>query len=153
VYILQKQNIQKVSWSFISYAVVRLVDSNHDNVINRRDELFARLQIWNDTNQDAKAGKNELQSLSEAGIKEIDLNIVETNIEINGNLLSEASKYTDDEGNKELAADIQLATDAKDTKVEIEDIPNFTIENYYKLNLNSLNIEALSSCTIDEKVA
>jgi len=110
----------------------RLVDSNHDNVINRRDELFARLQIWNDTNQDAKAGENELQSLSEAGIKEIDLNIVETNIEINGNLLSEASKYTDDEGNKELAADIQLATDAKDTKVEIEDIPNFTIDESTK---------------------
>jgi len=131
----------------------RLVDSNHDNVINRRDELFARLQIWNDTNQDAKAGEDELQSLSEAGIKEIDLNIVETNIEINGNLLSEASKYIDDEGNKELAADIQLATDAKDTKVEFEDIPNFSIENYYKLNLNSLTIEALSSCTIDEKVA
>ncbi|MDO9179579.1 MAG: hypothetical protein Q7U16_14860 [Agitococcus sp.] len=46
----------------------------------------------------------------------------------NGNLLVEASKYTDTVGNKELAADIQLSTDAKDTKVDINDIPNFTVD-------------------------
>jgi len=106
----------------------RLVDTNHDNQIDRRDELFSRLQVWNDTNQDAKAQENELRTLQEAGIKSIDLNIVETSIEIEGNLLTEASKYTDAEGNRELVADIQLATDVKDTKVEIEDIPNFTID-------------------------
>ena len=66
----------------------RLIDSNHDNTIDRRDELYSRLQVWNDTNQDAKV----------------------------------------QEGDKELLADIQLATDAKDTKVYIEDIPDFTID-------------------------
>ncbi len=49
-------------------------------------------------------------------------------IDLNGNLLSEASKYTDSDGNKELAADIQLNADLKDTKVEIGDIPGFTID-------------------------
>jgi hypothetical protein len=92
------------------------------------DELFQQLKVWNDFNQDAKVQEGELRSLSEAGITSIDLNYVSTNIEINGNLLTEASKYTTTQGNKELAADIQLATDAKDTKLDLDDIPNFTID-------------------------
>ena len=106
----------------------RTIDSNHDNKIDRRDELFAQLQVWNDKNQDAKVQEGELHSLTEAGITSIDLNYVSTNININGNLLVEASKYTNTQGSKELAADIQLATDAKDTKVDINDIPNFSID-------------------------
>ena len=48
-------------------------------------------------------------------------------------MLTEASKYTDDDGNKERAAEIQLNTDAKDTKVDIGDIPNFTIDESTRL--------------------
>ncbi|MCK9372542.1 MAG: hypothetical protein M0P91_05045 [Sulfuricurvum sp.] len=106
----------------------RTIDSNHDNKIDRRDELFQQLQVWNDANQDAEVQSGELKSLSDAGITMIDLNYVSTNININGNLLVEASKYTSGTGSKELAADIQLATDAKDTRVNIDDIPNFTID-------------------------
>ena len=105
-----------------------LIDSNHDNKIDRKDELYNQLQVWNDLNGDAKVQKGELRTLSQADIKSIDLNIVETNIEINGNVLTEASKYTDSKGNKELVADVQLATDVKDTKVDIADIPDFTID-------------------------
>ncbi len=61
----------------------RLIDSNHDNIIDRRDELFSRLQVWNDFNQDAKVQEGELQSLKDAGVTSIDLNYVSTNIEIN----------------------------------------------------------------------
>ena len=106
----------------------KTIDSNHDNVIDRKDELFSRLQVWNDLNQDAKVQEGEIQSLSDAGITNIDLNLVETNIEINGNLLTEASKYTTSEGAHELVADVQLATDTKDTKVDVADIPDFTVD-------------------------
>ncbi|MCH9812829.1 MAG: tandem-95 repeat protein [Epsilonproteobacteria bacterium] len=108
--------------------IKRLIDSNHDNIIDRKDELFYRLETWNDLNQDGKVGEGELNSLQESGVKSIDLNYVSTNIDLNGNLLSEASKYTDSEGNKELAADIQLNADVKDTKIESGDIPNFTVD-------------------------
>ena len=108
--------------------IKRLIDSNSDNKIDRKDELFYRLETWNDFNQDGKVQDGELKSLHEAGVKSIDLNYVSTNIDLNGNLLSAASKYTDSDGNKELAADIQLNADLKDTKVEIGDIPNFTID-------------------------
>ena len=49
--------------------------------------------------------------MNEAGVKSIDLRYVETNIEVNGNLITDASHYTDSEGNLELAADIELALD------------------------------------------
>lgn len=72
----------------------RLIDSNHDNIIDRRDELFNRLQVWNDFNQDAKVQEGELRSLKDAGVTSIDLNYVSTNIEINGNNIWIESKNT-----------------------------------------------------------
>ncbi len=106
----------------------RLIDSNRDNTIDRRDELFNQLQLWHDYNQDAMVQEGELTSLSDEGITSIDLNYVSTRIEIEGNLLTEASKYTNTNGTKELVADIQLATDVADTKVDLSDIPNFTVD-------------------------
>jgi len=38
----------------------RLIDSNHDNKIDRRDELFCRLQTWNNLNQDGKVQLEEV---------------------------------------------------------------------------------------------
>ena len=104
------------------------IDSNHDNKIDRKDELFNQLQVWNDLNQDAKVQTGELRSLDEAGVKDIDLNLVETNIEINGNTLTEASKYTTDTGAHELVADVQLAIDTKDTTLDPADIPQFSVD-------------------------
>ena len=109
------------------------IDSNHDNKIDRKDELFNQLQVWNDLNGDAKVQEGELRSLDEAGVKDIDLSLVETNIEINGNVITEASKYTTNEGTKELVADVELATDAKDVSIEIEDIPDFSVDESTKV--------------------
>ena len=106
----------------------RLIDSNHDNTINQADELYSRLQVWRDKNGDAIVQEGEITSLKDEGIKSINLNAINTKIEINGNILTEATKYTDTEGNRELIADIQLATDTQDTQLHIEDIPNFTID-------------------------
>jgi trimeric autotransporter adhesin len=116
--------------------IKRLIDSNHDNKIDRKDELFNRLQLWHDYNEDAKVQEGELSSFKSEGVTSIDLNLVETEIDINGNLITEASKYTDSEGNRELIVDIQLSTDAQDTKVDIADILDFSIdETTYELPL------------------
>ncbi len=61
-----------------------LIDSNHDGVIDRQDELFNRLQIWNDLNGDGTTQTDELQSLKDAGVKSIDLNYVSTDITLGG---------------------------------------------------------------------
>ena len=103
-----------------------IADSNYDGVINRKDELYSRLKVWNDTNQDGSSQIDELVSLSEAGVKSINLNAVSTNIEVNGNLITEASKYTDSEGNLELIADLELEFDGALTTVDTTTIPDYT---------------------------
>ncbi len=105
-----------------------VADSNHDGKVDRGDDLFYRLEAWHDYNQDGLVQEGELKSLQEEGVTSIDLNYVTTDIDINGNTLTEASKYTDAKGDKELIADVLLAADVKDTKVDIGDIPNFTID-------------------------
>ncbi|MFZ2888921.1 hypothetical protein [Sulfuricurvum sp.] len=86
----------------------QVADSNYDGIIDRRDELYSQLKVWQDLNQDGISQANELKTLSEAGIKNIELNVIGTNINLNGNLLSEAGRYGDSAGERELAADIQL---------------------------------------------
>ncbi len=86
-----------------------VADSNYDNKIDRRDELYSRLQVWHDHNQNGSVDTGELSSLKEEGVKSIELDVVGTNIDVNGNLITEAGRYQDSEGNKELAADVELA--------------------------------------------
>lgn len=105
-----------------------LIDSNHDGKIDRQDELFNRLQIWNDLNGDGTTQTDELQSLKDAGVKSIDLNYVTTNITLGGATLTEASKYTDAQGNKELIADVNLEYNPILTTVDTSTIPDYTVD-------------------------
>jgi hypothetical protein len=105
-----------------------LIDSNHDGKIDRQDELFNRLQIWNDLNGDGTTQVNELQSLKDAGVKSIDLNYVNTNITLGGATLTEASKYTDAQNNKELVADVNLEYNPILTTVDTSTIPDYTVD-------------------------
>jgi hypothetical protein len=105
----------------------RIADSNYDGVIDRRDELYNQLKVWQDTNQDGISQASELKTLSEAGVKNIELNIFGTNINLNGNLLSEAGRYGDSSGTRSLAADIQLTFDARITTVDTSLIPDYTV--------------------------
>ena len=106
----------------------QLIDSNHDGKIDRKDELYSRLKVWNDNNSDGISQSEELISLKEAGITSIDLNAVSTNIELGGATLSEASKYTDTEGNKELAADVKLDVNPTLTTIDTSTIPDYSVD-------------------------
>jgi len=103
----------------------QIADSNNDNKIDRRDELYNRLQVWHDHNQNGSVDTGELSSLKEEGVKSIELDVVGTNIDINGNLITEAGRYQDSEGNRELAADVELAFDSRITAVDISQIPDY----------------------------
>jgi len=48
-------------------------DLNGDQVIDASDPVYARLQLWRDTDQDGVSDANELTTLSEVGILDIDL--------------------------------------------------------------------------------
>ena len=50
----------------------------------------------------------ETFTYSRQGIKSIDLNYISTNTTLSGATLTEASKYTEAQNNKELVADIEF---------------------------------------------
>ncbi|MDR1008590.1 MAG: hypothetical protein LBL65_08560, partial [Campylobacteraceae bacterium] len=99
-------------------------DSNYDNKIDKKDALYNRLQVWFDSNQNGKVDEGELKSLSEAGIKSINLNSTKTMIEIDGAVITDASKYIDESGNEQLMGDLLLEylsqKEPEDTNYEID---------------------------------
>jgi hypothetical protein len=53
---------------------LRLVfDSNHDNVLDANDDRWSEFRVWRDANQNGGVDDGELQTMSEAGIKLINL--------------------------------------------------------------------------------
>jgi len=92
----------------------QIADSNFDSKIDRRDELYNRLQLWSDKNADGISQESELTSLKQEGVVLIDLNAIETSIEVNGSMINEASHYTDTNNNLELVADVYLVFDARE---------------------------------------
>jgi hypothetical protein len=48
-------------------------DNNYDDVINAKDPVYSALRLWSDSNFDGIAQREELKSLEELGIVEIDL--------------------------------------------------------------------------------
>ncbi|ADR33863.1 RTX toxins and related Ca2+-binding protein [Sulfuricurvum kujiense DSM 16994] len=104
-----------------------IADSNYDGIIDRRDELYNQLKIWQDTNGDGISQESELKTLTPSGVSNIELNVFATNINLNGNLLSEAGRYSDSSGERSLAADIELTFDSRITTVDTSLIPDYTI--------------------------
>ncbi|MBR6626348.1 MAG: calcium-binding protein, partial [Lachnospiraceae bacterium] len=49
------------------------LDSNMDGVVNSQDEVFDKLMIWTDSNNDGISQQDELHTLEEMGIEEISL--------------------------------------------------------------------------------
>lgn len=55
-------------------------DTNADGIIDANDAVFEELQLWHDLNQNGISEANELQTLEEAGLVSIGLDIEEVNI-------------------------------------------------------------------------
>jgi Ca2+-binding EF-hand superfamily protein len=107
----------------------QLIDSNHDGKIDRQDELFSRLKVWHDLNADGISQADELSTLKDEGVVSININnVITTDIELGGATLTEASKYTDSEGNKELAADVNLEFDGRLTTIDVTTIPDYSVD-------------------------
>ena len=53
--------------------VLKDMDSNHDNVVDKNDEVFDNLLFWNDANNDGISQKDELHTMQEVGIESFEL--------------------------------------------------------------------------------
>ena len=100
------------------FEALKEFDENKDGVINELDALaYENLAIWQDTNQNAKLDDNELKSLKELGIKEINLNYTNSSfIDENGNEHRQTSNVVFENGNKATISDVWLDTHTADTK-------------------------------------
>ncbi|MGH1470853.1 MAG: calcium-binding protein [Cellvibrionaceae bacterium] len=75
------------------------LDSNLDGVIDANDAQFSDLLVWKDINQNAISGSDELFSLTELNITEIDLYASQQfNVFNEGHTVSHISSYTMDDG-------------------------------------------------------
>ncbi|MGI2030327.1 calcium-binding protein, partial [Endozoicomonas acroporae] len=84
-------------------------DSNHDGVIDSNDEIFSRLKVWKDTNQDGLSQEDELHTLESLGIESINLEHEEVSKDSNGNrILAEGSAIINGEAAYAAAFDLQL---------------------------------------------
>ena len=118
------------------------LDSNYDDVINSSDQSYHELKVWQDKNSDGISQQDEILSLLDAGISEINLNYENTNIDNNGNNISLKSTFTSDENQIGEIADVLFEFEENQ-----EDLLNQAVLN--KIT-NSTNDNLISS-VIDNK--
>ncbi|NTG45833.1 DUF4214 domain-containing protein [Agrobacterium rhizogenes] len=92
---------------------LRLVfDTNHDNVLDANDARWSEFRVWNDANQNGITNAGELETMSEAGIKLINLLPSTDGAQSfsDGSSITGTSSYQTTDGTKYLAADATLVS-------------------------------------------
>ena len=74
------------------------LDSNRDGVVDADDQRFGELLIWKDANADGIAQQDELSSLVDNGVASIDLKMVATGAEVDGQTVIAEGSFTRDDG-------------------------------------------------------
>ena len=76
------------------FAALASLDTNKDGKITAQDKQFAQLKIWQDLNGDGVSQKNELKTLKQLGITELNLDYKESNLNLgNGNTLTHIGSF------------------------------------------------------------
>ncbi|WP_245274090.1 hypothetical protein [Rhizobium leguminosarum] len=91
---------------------VRLVfDTNHDNVLNADDERWNEFRIWRDANQNGVTDQGELLTMTDAGIKLINLMPTSDGSQAfaDGSTITGTSSYQTVDGNEHLVGDAMLS--------------------------------------------
>ena len=83
-------------------------DDNKDGIIDNKDRIFEALKLYRDLNGNGKIDKDELATLSEMGIKQLNLNCVAVDQDINGNSLILNGTFEKVDGSKGQLADVLL---------------------------------------------
>jgi hypothetical protein len=85
-------------------------DSNHDNVLDANDDRWSEFRVWRDANQNGVSDPGELQTMSEAGIKLINLLPSTDGAQAfsDGSAITGTSSYQTADGSKYLVGDATL---------------------------------------------
>lgn len=99
------------------YEALKEFDSNNDGLIDKNDDKFKDLKIWQDANSNGISDEGELKSLDGLGIASLSLNHNEVNEDLGGgNTLTLKGSYTKTNGQTMLMGDINFNVDTINSK-------------------------------------
>ncbi|MBM7625131.1 calcium-binding protein, partial [Sporohalobacter salinus] len=92
-------------------------DSNSDNKIDKNDEIYSQLKVWQDKNQNGESEADELYTLKELDIKSINLNHEHVSkTEENGNVIRNKGNYESVDGEVKQIKEFLFSRDLVDTE-------------------------------------
>nr|WP_267876192.1 hypothetical protein [Duganella rivi] len=91
------------------YQALQDIDSNHDGVIDSRDASFDKLKVWIDGNADGVSQADELKTLAQLHIQQLQLKVAAGGQNKDGNIVGLTSSYTTTDGATHQAADVWFA--------------------------------------------
>ena len=99
------------------FAALADLDSNADGVIDRQDEHFSELKVWQDKNGDGISSVDELIGLTQAGITSINVtDNEEINQHVDGGIIKSQNTFTKSDGSTSVVADIDFKNDGIHSK-------------------------------------
>jgi hypothetical protein len=90
----------------------RAFDTNHDNVLDMNDDRWSEFRVWRDLNQNGVSDAGELQTMTDAGIRLINLMPSSDGAQdfADGSMITGTSSYQSTDGNNHyLVGDARLA--------------------------------------------
>lgn len=100
-------------------------DINEDGVIDKNDDIYEKLLLWVDANNDGISQKEELKTLEELGIESINLSYSENMVDTNSEgVLKKTSSFTYENGEEGKFGELWVSADLFDAvEKEALDIP------------------------------
>ena len=94
------------------------LDDNNDGIFDSNDKAFNEILVWQDFNSDGKAESGELKSLSEHGIKSINLEFLDDNTALDkDNKQILVGSFAINDSDNALASDIDFSVDTIQRKI------------------------------------
>jgi hypothetical protein len=100
------------------YAALRQYDLNADGVIDVKDAVFGKLQVWTDANGDGVSQAGELHLLKDLGIASLSLEALSSTKTENGNIHGMTSSWTGTDGKVHDMADVWFSTTSLEQLVQ-----------------------------------
>ncbi len=95
------------------YSALREFDSNHDGVINKNDTHFEKIKVWRDLNQDGISQPDELFTLTELQIAQLNLEHQQVNTNLDGgNTLAALGSYEKADKSTGIMGDVNFSFDS-----------------------------------------
>ena len=105
-------------------------DSNHDGVLDARDQRFADFKVWKDANSNGVVDAGEMQTLAEAGIKSFNLQVKDgTNLDLeDGSVIHGLFDIQRADGKTIQGADVSLAYNSQGYRTRTDAAGNTVVE-------------------------